>query len=118
MRRRRRRPPAEVAAAFTRGAYDDEAALARFGAASRSPPYEFENIAAAPLDALAAEAPLYPPRARSKSRRIGSPRKQFVEGLGWTARPASPRSPAREELSEALRLTARPAILKTPPLRL
>ena len=55
-------PAAEVSAFFTRGAWDDEAALACFGRSVDVATYEFENIAAAPLAALAAEAPLFPPR--------------------------------------------------------
>ena len=55
-------PAAEVSAFFTRGAYDDETALARFGAEVDVATYEFENIAAGPLAAIAGEVPLYPPR--------------------------------------------------------
>ena len=39
-------PAAEVSALFTRGDYDDEDALARFGASVAVATYEFENIAA------------------------------------------------------------------------
>ena len=42
-------PAAEVSALFTRGEWDDEAALARFGASVDVATYEFENIAAGPL---------------------------------------------------------------------
>src|SRR3546814_7453942 len=46
-------PAAEVAAYFSRSAFDDEAALARFGGEVDVATYEFENIAAGPLSALA-----------------------------------------------------------------
>ena len=46
---------AEVAARFTRGAYDDEAKLRRFGREIDVATYEFENIAAGPLSALAGD---------------------------------------------------------------
>src|ERR1044072_4740127 len=52
---------AEVAAAFTQGAFDDEGALTRFAAEIDVATYEFENIAAAPLAALAQLVPLHPP---------------------------------------------------------
>jgi 5-(carboxyamino)imidazole ribonucleotide synthase len=43
---------AEVAAAFTRGAFDDAAAIARFAAACDVVTYEFENLPTGPLEAL------------------------------------------------------------------
>jgi 5-(carboxyamino)imidazole ribonucleotide synthase len=105
-------PAAEVAARFTRGAWDDAAALARFGAEVDVATYEFENIAAAPLEALAREAPLFPPaRALATAQdRLGE--KRFVEGLG--GRPA--RFAAvddRAGLDAALGEVGTPAILKT-----
>src|SRR3546814_12698133 len=74
-------PAAEVAAFFTRGAYDDEAALARFGAAVDVATYEFENIAAGPLSALAEQAPLYPPRRALEIAQDRLSEKEFVAGL-------------------------------------
>src|SRR3712207_8132435 len=70
-----RRPPRSTLFPYTtlfrstRGDWADEAALGRFGASVDVATYEFENIAAAPLTALAAEAPLYPDR---KSTRLNS----------------------------------------------
>lgn len=43
---------ADVAAAFTRAAFDDAAALARFAAAVDVVTYEFENLGVPPLEAL------------------------------------------------------------------
>jgi 5-(carboxyamino)imidazole ribonucleotide synthase len=105
-------PAAEVAAAFTRGEYDDEAALARFGSSVAVATYEFENIAAAPLDALAAEAPLYPPRRALEIAQDRLSEKEFIADLG--GRPACFAAVgSRAELDAALRTTGVPAILKT-----
>ena len=48
-------PAAEVAARFTQGEFDDEAALQRFAREVDVATYEFENIAAGPLAALTAD---------------------------------------------------------------
>ena len=45
-------PAAGVSARFTRGAFDDAEALARFAGEVDVATYEFENIAAAPLAAM------------------------------------------------------------------
>src|SRR5688500_12852845 len=54
-------PAAEVSARFTRGAWDDEAALGRFAGEVDVATFEFENIPAAALRAVEAVAPLHPP---------------------------------------------------------
>jgi 5-(carboxyamino)imidazole ribonucleotide synthase len=105
-------PAAEVAAAFTRSEYDDEAALARFGASVAVATYEFENIAAAPLDALAAEAPLYPPRRALEIAQDRLAEKDFIAGLGGRPARFAPVA-SRAELDRALGVTGTPAILKT-----
>jgi 5-(carboxyamino)imidazole ribonucleotide synthase len=105
-------PAAEVAAAFTRGDYDDEAALARFGASVAVATYEFENIAAAPLDALAAQAPLYPPRRALEIAQDRLAEKEFVAGLGGRPARFAPVD-SRAELDAAIAATGLPAILKT-----
>jgi 5-(carboxyamino)imidazole ribonucleotide synthase len=53
-------PACDVAHAATRGAYDDDDALARFGAAVDTITSEFENVPAAVMDALAKHAPVSP----------------------------------------------------------
>src|SRR5687768_817500 len=45
-------PAAQVAAAFTRAAFDDRQALARFAASVDVATYEFENLAVEPLACL------------------------------------------------------------------
>ncbi|MFL6857658.1 MAG: 5-(carboxyamino)imidazole ribonucleotide synthase [Allosphingosinicella sp.] len=105
-------PAAEVAAQWTRGAWDDETALARFGRAVDVATYEFENIAAGPLDALEAEAPLWPPRRSLEIAQDRLAEKEFVSRLG--GRPAAFRAVAsREDLDAALAALGTPAILKT-----
>src|SRR5438046_916589 len=48
-------PAADVAAAFTRSAFDDRAALEKFAAAVDVATYEFENLPVAPLEFLGAK---------------------------------------------------------------
>ena len=105
-------PAAEVSALFTQGAYDDEAALARFGAAVDVATYEFENIAAGPLSALAAEAPLYPPRRALEIAQDRLAEKSFVAGLGGRPAPFEAVDD-RSGLDGALGRIGTPAILKT-----
>ena len=105
-------PAAEVSALFTRGAWDDETALARFGASVDVATYEFENIAAGPLAALAAQVPLYPPRKALEIAQDRLAEKKFVAGLG--GRPA--RFAAvddRAGLDAALAEIGAPSVLKT-----
>jgi len=105
-------PAAEVSAFFTRGDYDDEAALARFGGQVAVATYEFENIAAKPLDALAAEASLYPPRRALEIAQDRLSEKEFVASLGGRPAPFAPVSNG-SELKAALAHIGTPAILKT-----
>jgi 5-(carboxyamino)imidazole ribonucleotide synthase len=105
-------PAAEVAAEHSRAEYNDEAALARFGGSVAVATYEFENIAAAPLDALAAEAPLYPPRRALEIAQDRLAEKEFVAGLGGRPAPFAAVG-SRAELASALAQVGAPAILKT-----
>ena len=105
-------PAAEVSAYFTRGAWDDEEALARFGRSVDVATYEFENIAAGPLGALAAEAPLYPPRRSLEMAQDRVTEKGFVAGLGGRP-PRYAAVASREELEAALAEVGTPAVLKT-----
>jgi len=105
-------PAAEVAAEWTRGAWDDEAALTRFGASVDVATYEFENIAAGPLDALAAEVLLWPPRRALEIAQDRLQEKEFVSGLG--GRPANFAAVSSlDELRQGLERLGTPAILKT-----
>jgi 5-(carboxyamino)imidazole ribonucleotide synthase len=105
-------PAAEVAALFTRGDYEDEAALARFGASVDVATYEFENIAAGPLSALAAQVPLYPPRRSLEIAQDRLAEKEFVASLGGRPAPFAAVDD-RAALAASLERIGTPAILKT-----
>jgi 5-(carboxyamino)imidazole ribonucleotide synthase len=71
---------ADVSASFTRAAFDDGEALARFAAAVDVVTYEFENLAVAPLEALGDKL-----RPGTKSLAIAQDRadeKRFIEANG------------------------------------
>jgi 5-(carboxyamino)imidazole ribonucleotide synthase len=105
-------PAAEVAARFTRGAWDDGEALARFGREVDVATYEFENIEAAPLEALAREVPLWPPARALAAAQDRLDEKRFVQGLG--GRPTRFAAVGdRAGLDGALAEVGAPAILKT-----
>ena len=80
-------PAAEVAVRFTRGDFGDEAALARFAASVDVATYEFENIAAGPLSALAGQVPLFPPRRALEIAQDRLAEKKFVASLGGETAP-------------------------------
>ncbi|MET1111752.1 MAG: 5-(carboxyamino)imidazole ribonucleotide synthase [Allosphingosinicella sp.] len=105
-------PAAEVAAAFTRGAWEDEAALAAFGRSVDVATYEFENIAAAPLAALAAQAPLHPPAEALAVAQDRLSEKSFIAHLGGAPAPFRAVDD-RAGLDEALAALGVPAVLKT-----
>ncbi|HEY9552391.1 5-(carboxyamino)imidazole ribonucleotide synthase [Allosphingosinicella sp.] len=105
-------PAAEVAAYFSRSAFDDEAALARFGGEVDVATYEFENIAAGPLSALADHAPLYPPRAALEIAQDRLSEKDFITRLGGRPAPYAAVS-TPDELDAAVARIGAPAILKT-----
>ncbi len=101
---------AEVSAAFTRGAFDDEAALVRFAEACAVVTYEFENVPVAPLAALGDKL-----RPGTRSLEIAQDRaveKRFIEGTG--ARVAPWRAVGSvEELDAAVAALGVPIVLKS-----
>ncbi|HEX8572530.1 MAG TPA: 5-(carboxyamino)imidazole ribonucleotide synthase [Allosphingosinicella sp.] len=105
-------PAAEVAGRFTRGGWDDEARLAAFGREVDVATYEFENIAAAPLAALAAQAPLHPPATALAIAQDRLSEKNFIAELGGAPAPFRPVDD-REGLEAALAALGVPAVLKT-----
>jgi 5-(carboxyamino)imidazole ribonucleotide synthase len=105
-------PAAEVAALCTRGAYDDAAALAAFGAAVDVATYEFENIPAGALAALAEQVRLYPPRDALEVAQDRLTEKKFILDHGGRPAPFA----AVDDLAgltAALDEIGAPAILKT-----
>jgi 5-(carboxyamino)imidazole ribonucleotide synthase len=105
-------PAAEVAARFTRGAYDDAEALARFADQVDVVTWEFENIAATPLKALAAHALLHPPPRALEIAQDRLAEKTFAAGLGGRPAPFAAVDD-RAGLDAALDHVGTPAILKT-----
>jgi 5-(carboxyamino)imidazole ribonucleotide synthase len=103
---------AEVAAGFTEGAFDDEGALTRFAAEVDVATFEFENIAAGPLAALAELVPLHPPVEALKIAQDRLEEKQFIQRHGGRPAPFAPVDD-RTGLDAALAAIATPAILKT-----
>jgi 5-(carboxyamino)imidazole ribonucleotide synthase len=103
---------AEVAASFTRGAWDDEAALAGFARQVDVATFEFENIAAPALAAVAAETMLHPPIRALEIAQDRLTEKQFISGLGGRPAPYAAVGD-RAGLGAALAQVGVPAILKT-----
>ncbi|HEV2818470.1 MAG TPA: 5-(carboxyamino)imidazole ribonucleotide synthase [Allosphingosinicella sp.] len=103
---------AQAAAAFTRGAFDDEAALARFAAEIDVATYEFENIPTAPLRRLAGIVGVRPPLAALETAQDRLEEKSFVERHGGRPAPYA-RVDDRAGLDAALAAIGTPAILKT-----
>lgn len=75
-------PAADVAAAFTRAPYADEAALAAFAEAVDAVTLEFENVPVAALELLARRRPVRPGPAVLRVTQDRLAEKSFVAGLG------------------------------------
>ena len=103
---------AQTASSLTRADYHNRIVLADFAASCDVVTYEFENIALAPVEWLAARVPVHPhPRALAVAQeRVAE--KRFVEGVGGRpARWAAVDSLAT--LEAALAEVGTPAVLKT-----
>ena len=103
---------AEVAADFTEGAFDDQEALTSFAAGIDVATYEFENIASAPLAALAARVPLHPSAEALSIAQDRLEEKNFIQRHGGRPAPYAPVGD-RNALEAALAQIGTPAILKT-----
>jgi len=103
---------AQVSAGFTRGAFDDEAALRRFAAEVDVATYEFENIPTSPLAALAALVPLRPSLEALETAQDRLEEKEFVRRHGGKPAPFA-RVDDAAGLETALGEIGIPAILKT-----
>jgi 5-(carboxyamino)imidazole ribonucleotide synthase len=103
---------AQVANAFTQGAYTDRKALAAFAAAVDVVTYEFENVDLAAVEIL---EPLVPVRPGCRALEVSQDRvaeKDFLSGLGMRTAPYEPVDNFTA-LHEALANIGAPAILKT-----
>lgn len=107
-----RAPAAEVAAEFVRGSYDDEAAMLAFASGLDIVTYEFENIPAAPLAAVAERQPLFPPVRALEIAQDRLAEKNFVVALEGRTAPFAPVTEAGD-LAPAVASVGLPALLKT-----
>jgi 5-(carboxyamino)imidazole ribonucleotide synthase len=107
-----RAPAADVAVAWTRAAYDDAEALARFAGQVDVITYEFENIPYEPIAALTGISLVSP---NPKALQIAQDRvleKGFVDGLGARTAPWAEINTI-QDLERAIARIGAPAILKT-----
>ena len=105
-------PAAEVAGAWSQGAYDDANALTAFAAAVDVVTYEFENVPAATVDIL---EPLVPVRPGRRALAVAQDRiveKTFLNEIGVATAPFAGVNNAADMDAAMARIGA-PAILKT-----
>ena len=103
-------PAADVAALFTRAAYDDRAALERFAAQVDVATYEFENLPVEPLSVLGDKL-----RPGTRSLAVAQDRaseKEFIERCGGRVAPWRTVE-CLEEVEAAVAEVGTPLVLKT-----
>ena len=101
---------ADVAASFTRGAFDDRAALERFGRAVDVATYEFENL---PVEPLAVLGPKLRPGLRSLAvAQDRAEEKSFIESTGGRVAPWRAVA-SLEDVEAAVGELGLPLVLKT-----
>src|SRR4051812_23153591 len=103
-------PAADVAAEFTRAAFDDRPALEEFAEAVDVATYEFENLPVAPLEALGAKL-----RPGTRSLAVAQDRaheKEFIEQWGAGVAPWRAVS-SLAEIRAATEDLGLPAVLKS-----
>ncbi len=105
-------PASEVAAAWTQGQYDDRDKLSAFAARVDVATYEFENVDAGPLEAVAASVSLYPPLAALRTAQDRVVEKRFAADQGARTAPWA-EVKDRAQLDAAVAQVGTPAILKT-----
>jgi 5-(carboxyamino)imidazole ribonucleotide synthase len=105
-------PASEVSAAWTQGRYDDREKLAAFAASVDVATYEFENVVADPLEAIAERVPLYPPLAALRVAQDRIAEKTFAAEHGARTAPWA-EAASRAGLDTAIAQVGTPAILKT-----
>jgi 5-(carboxyamino)imidazole ribonucleotide synthase len=105
-------PAMQVAARHSVAAYEDRAALARFAASVAVVTFEFENVPAAALEALAGLVPCRPGLAALATCQDRVAEKTFLARIGVPVAPW--RAVATEaELAAAVAALGLPAVLKT-----
>jgi 5-(carboxyamino)imidazole ribonucleotide synthase len=104
-------PAADVAAAFTHAAYEDEAALAAFASAVDVVTLEFENVPVAAVERLARLVPVRPGAEVLRVTQDRLEEKGFVAGLGIPVTAYAPVGSAAELVAARERLGE--GVLKT-----
>ncbi len=103
---------AEVSAQFTCAQDEDIASLTRFAESCDVITFEFENVPVAPLQEIAALAPLHPPIAALDIAQNRIAEKNFARDHGGTTAPFAEVTD-RPSLDKAIAEIGTPAILKT-----
>lgn len=105
-------PAAQVAARATVAAYDDLAALAAFAASVDVVTFEFENVSAAGLEALAARVPVRPSPSVLRISQDRIAEKRFLESARIRVAPWAVVE-SQADLDAAVARLGMPAVLKT-----
>jgi len=104
--------PAAAVGEVVEGAWDDPAALERFGQGLDVVTWEFENVSADVVRGLAGRMPVHPPPEALEAAQDRWVEKQTFQRLGIPIAPSRPVS-SREELDAAVAALGFPAVLKT-----
>ena len=105
-------PATEVAAAWTRGAYDDQDRIEAFGKAVDVVTYEFENVDPAAVALLGRHVPVWPQHVSLEVSRYRPAEKQLAADLGGDCAPFR-QVDSIGSLHRAIAEIGTPAILKT-----
>ena len=105
-------PAADVSPRWTRGAYEDAAALAAFADSVDVVTYEFENIDPAAVDVLASHGLVRPGAHALRIAQDRLAEKRFVQDLGGLTAPFAPVE-SLNDLEQAIATVGSRAILKT-----
>jgi len=105
-------PAFDVAASHSEGAWDDEAALARFAAGCDVVTYEFENVPHATITVVERGCPAFPSGRALEISQDRLTEKRFVNDLGIATAPFAVGA-STEALSEEAKRIGFPGILKT-----
>lgn len=105
-------PAADVSPNWTRGAYEDAAALAAFADGVDVVTYEFENIDPSAVETLSAHGLVRPGAGALRIAQDRLAEKRFVNDLGGLTAPYAPVE-SLDDLEEAIEQVGSRAILKT-----
>lgn len=103
---------AQTASSYTRADYHSHIVLDEFAEQSDVVTYEFENVALAPVEHLAAKVPVRPGAESLRVAQDRAQEKAFVAAIGGRTAPWAPVT-SLDELHAAIEQVGTPAILKT-----